>query len=104
MKRPNMIARAVAHSAAVLCGGLAIAFADVGGNSGIEGHVLIEGGNNVVEGGNPVAGGNLIEGRSVSVDRLTNGSTSWGGFRSPCFPDGYHSAYAYGLYGACSPR
>lgn len=104
MKCLNIMARAIALGAAVLCGGLAIAFAGVGGNGGIEGRVLIEGGDNLVQGGSPVAGGNLVEGRSVSVDRLTNGSTSWGGFQSPCFPNGYNAAYAYGLYGACRPR
>ena len=95
--------RAIALSAAMLCGGLAIAFAGVGGNSGIESRVLIEDGNNIIEGGNHVAGENLVEGRSVSVDRLTIGSTSWG-FHSPCFPNGYNSSYAYGLYGACRPH
>ena len=48
MRRPNIMARAIALSAALLCGGLAIAFAGVGG---IEGHVLIEGGDNLVQGG-----------------------------------------------------
>ena len=104
MRQPDIMARAIALSAAVLCGDLAIAFAGVGGNSGIESHVLIEDGDKVVQGGNHVAGGNLVEGRSVSVDRLTNGSTSWGSFHSPCFPNGYNSVYAYGLYGACRPR
>lgn len=104
MKRPDIMARAIALSAAVLCGGLAIAFAGISGNSGIESRLLIEGGDNDVEGVGHVAGGNLVEGRSVSVDRLTNGSASWGGFHSPCFPNGYNSAYAYGLYGACRPR
>ncbi len=104
MKRPKMIARAIALSAAVLCCGLALAFAGGGGNSGIESRLLIEGGHNVVQSGDQVVGGNLVEGRSVSVDRLTNAGASWGGFQSPCFPNGYNAAYPYGLYGVCRPR
>jgi hypothetical protein len=104
MKNPNIMARIIAFSAAVLCGGLAIAFAGFSANSGIEGHVLIEDGAKVVQGGGPAVGGNLVEGRSVSVDRLTNGNASWGGFQSPCFPNGYNAAYPYGLYGVCRPR
>jgi hypothetical protein len=94
---------AIALTATVLCGGLAVAFAGVGGN-GIESRLLIGDGDKVVAGGGPVGNGNLVEGRSVSVDRLTNGSASWGSFHSPCFPNGYNSAYPYGLYGACRPR
>jgi hypothetical protein len=104
MKRSKIMARTTALGAAVLCGGLALAFAGVGGDSGIESRLLIEGGNSVVQSGDQVAGGNLVEGRSVSVDRLTNAGASWGGFQSPCFPNGYNAAYAYGLYGACRPR
>ena len=64
MKRPKIMARATALGAAVLCGGLAIAFAGIRANSGIESRVLIEDGAKVVQGGGPAAGGNLVEGRA----------------------------------------
>ena len=47
MRSPNDNGSRHCARAAVLCGGLAIAFAGVGGR--IEGHVLIEGGDNLVQ-------------------------------------------------------
>ncbi len=77
MRRRNIVASAIALSAAAFCGGLAFVLAGVGGDSGIEGRVIVGDGDNVVEGGAPAPGASLVEGRSVSVDRLVNGGASW---------------------------